>query len=146
MLKNSISVYFPTVTKDGHLINEQLANNLKRELAALMCELFGGYTAMPSLGGLSNNDCPWAIAEEEIMIVTSYTDDLGMQHFDHVYAFVEELADRLQQKYIAIVDNGTMHFIAPRNVLENEQKPKQKNSEKNELPETKRATFDECKI
>ena len=81
---------------------------VKQEFA----KLFGGFTATQGTGGWFSKKLNRVI-EENVTIVTSYTDDDGMQHLEKIRKIASAIATCMQQECVSVIINGVMEFISP---------------------------------
>lgn len=110
-LKHKIAVLIPsTINVNEAASSEEVAKWItaaKLKLAGW----FGGFTAYSAVGGwLSPTH---GLVEEDVTIVSSFTDETGLKRLPEVKAFAAELAAEMGQEAVGVEVDHALHFVPP---------------------------------
>ncbi|WP_437191370.1 hypothetical protein [Planctomicrobium sp. SH527] len=102
LIPSTINVFEPAAA-------ELIALWIKRA-KFVFAEHFGGFTSHEAFGGWMTAQ---GLVEEPVTIVSSFTDENGLDHLDEVRLLAEEMAMALSQEAVAIEIDSQMEFISP---------------------------------
>lgn len=110
MKNHKIALFIPSTIHVSEFAAPELIAQWIKRAKIEFAELFGGFTSYEALGGWMSAQ---GLVEEPVTVVSSFTDDNGLDHLGEVRLLAEELAMALFQEAVAIEIDSQMEFISP---------------------------------
>ncbi len=110
-MNHKISVIIPSTVNANEAASSETVNKWVRSAKTQFAELFGGFTSQNAVGGwLSPKH---GLIEENVTVVSSFTDDHGLNHLGEVKAFAAKMGRALSQEAVALEVDHSLQFIPP---------------------------------
>lgn len=109
MLNHRISVYIPSTTQDNEPAPADLIAEWVRTAKKKFAKLFGGFTAYRAVGGWVSP--VHGLVEEPVTVITSFTDDHGLDRLGEVEEFAATVADALGQEAVTLEIDNSLQFV-----------------------------------
>jgi prepilin signal peptidase PulO-like enzyme (type II secretory pathway) len=108
---HKVAVIIPsTVNVSEAASSEEVAKWIKATKVKL-ANLFGGFTSYSAVGGWVSPT--HGLVEEDVTIVSSFTDETGLKRLPEVKAFAAELAAGMGQEAVGVEVDHALHFVPP---------------------------------
>jgi hypothetical protein len=110
MNNHKIGLVIPSTINVSETASPELVGLWVKRAKMQFAELFGGYTSHNAVGGWMSSQ---GLVEEEVTVVASFTDDLGLNQLTEVKAFARRMAKALSQEAVAIEIDHRLEFVSP---------------------------------
>lgn len=109
MLSHKIAVYIPSTVNGHEPAPADLIAKWVKSAKLKFAELFGGFTAHKAVGG-------WVspihgLVEEPVTVITSFTDDDGLDRLGEVEEFAAAVAEALGQEAVTVEIDNSLQFV-----------------------------------
>ena len=111
MHNHKIAVIIPSTTNVNEDASPETVANWVRSAKVKFARLFGGFTAHNAVGGWVSQE--HGLIEENVTIVTSYTDEDGLGFVEMVREFAAQMAAALGQEVVSVEIDHQLEFITP---------------------------------
>ena len=109
MLNHRISIYIPSTTQDNEPAPADLIAEWVRTAKKKFAKLFGGFTAYRAVGGWVSP--VHGLVEEPVTVITSFTNDDGLDRLGEVEEFAATVADALGQEAVTLEIDNSLQFV-----------------------------------
>jgi len=109
MLNHRISVFIPSTVNGHEPAPADLIARWVKSAKTKFAELFGGFTAHRAVGGWMSP--VHGLIEEQVTVVTAFTDDDGVDRLGEVEEFAAAVAEALGQEAVTIEIDNSLQFI-----------------------------------
>ena len=109
VFNHRISIYIPSTKNGNQPAPADLIAKWVKSAKIKFAKLFGGYTAHKAVGGwVSLNH---GLIEESVTLITSHTDDDGLDRISEVEEFAATVAEALGQEAVTIEVDNSLQFV-----------------------------------
>ncbi|HEY7328065.1 MAG TPA: hypothetical protein VH592_10515 [Gemmataceae bacterium] len=109
MLSHRIAVYIPSTVNGNEPAPADLIAKWVKSAKVKFSQLFGGFTAHRAVGGWMS--LIHGLVEEPVTVVTSFTDDDGLDRLGEVEDFAAAVAEALGQEAVTLEIDNSLQFI-----------------------------------
>jgi hypothetical protein len=109
MLNHRISIFIPSTVNGNEPAPADLIARWVKSAKLKFAELFGGFTAHRAVGGWVSP--VHGLVEEPVTVVTSFTDDDGLDRLGEVEEFAATVAEALGQEAVTLEIDNSLQFI-----------------------------------
>jgi hypothetical protein len=109
MLNHRISIFIPSTTNGNEPAPTGLIAEWVKSAKTTFAKLFGGFTAYRAVGGWVSP--VHGLIEEPVVVVSSHTDDDGLDRLGEVEEFAAAVADALGQEAVTIEIDNSLQFV-----------------------------------
>ncbi len=109
MLNNRIAVFIPTTVNGNEPAPADLIARWVKAAKTKFATLFGGFTAHRAVGGWLSP--VHGLIEEAVTVITSFTDDAGLDRLAEVEEFAAAVAEALNQEAVTLEVNNSIQFV-----------------------------------
>ncbi len=110
-----VAIIVPTTVNVNESAAPDAIAKWTRAAKVKLADLFGGFTAYQAIGGWMSP--AHGLVEEPVTVVSSFTDEPGLDRLGAVRAFAAEMGVALHQEAVAVeVDNG-LELVPPLKVV-----------------------------
>lgn len=111
MLQHKIAIVVPSTVNGNEPAPRQLVNHWLKAAKLTFARLFGGFTSHNACGGWMSEQ--HGLIEENVTVVSAFTDDEGLRFIDDVKEFAARMAEAMGQEAISIEVDHSLEFITP---------------------------------
>jgi hypothetical protein len=112
MLKHHrIAIIVPTTVDANQIAAKDVIWKWMRLAKMKFARLFGGFTAHKTCGGWVSSE--HGLIEEEVTVITSFTDDDGLGFVASVKEFAAEMPLALNQEAVSVEVDHQLGFVSP---------------------------------
>ena len=109
MLNHRISIFIPSTVNGNEPAPADLIARWVKSAKLKFAELFGGFTAHRAVGGWVSP--VHGLVEEPVTVVTSFTDDHGLDRIGEVEEFAATVAEALGQEAVTLEIDNSLQFV-----------------------------------
>ena len=109
MFNHRIGIYIPSTTNGKEAASADLIAEWVRTAKKKFAKLFGGFTAYRAVGGWVSP--VHGLVEEPVTVITSFTDDDGIDRLGEVEEFAATVAEALGQEAVTVEIDNSLQFI-----------------------------------
>ena len=106
-----VEIYVPSTTDIDKIIDESVLEKRVKEVAIFLTHIFHGASAAAPTMGYYKTDAGVLVMEKTVKVYSFTTLDLLNEKRDEVMTFAQKIASTWSQECIALVIDGTMHFV-----------------------------------
>lgn len=110
-LQHRIAVIVPSTVNANQSASKEVISKWINAAKVKFARLFGGFTAHNAVGGWVSQE--HGLIEENVTIVTSYTDEDGLEFVEMVKEFAAQMAAALGQEVVSVEVDHQLEFISP---------------------------------
>ena len=110
-LQHRIAVIVPSTVSVCQSASKEVISKWINAAKVKFARLFGGFTAHDATGGWVSAD--HGLIEENVTIITSFTDDDGLEFIETVKEFAAQMAEALGQEAVAVEVDHELEFVSP---------------------------------
>src|SRR5947209_4430854 len=110
-MNHKISVIIPSTMNVSEVAPKEIVNKWVRCAKTRFAELFGGFTSQNAVGGWLSQE--HGLVEESVTVVSSHTNDKGLNRLGEVKAFAAKMGKALGQEAVAVEVDSSLQFIPP---------------------------------
>lgn len=110
MNNHKIAIIIPSTINANAEAPAEIVAKWIRVSKVKFAKFFGGFTSHHAKGGWVSDE--FGLIEEDVTVVTSFTNEEGLIHMEAVRDFAAELATEMGQEAIAIEIDNSMEFVA----------------------------------
>ena len=111
MLQHRIAVIVPSTVNANESASHEVIAKWIKAAKVKFARLFGGFTAHKAVGGWVSQE--HGLIEENVTVVTSYTDDDGLGFVEAVKEFAAQMAEALGQEAVSVEVDHQLEFVSP---------------------------------
>ena len=111
MNNHRIGLIIPSTVNANEAASTEIVSKWTKCAKKHFAELFGGFTSHAAVGGWLSPEL--GLIEENVTVVSSFTDDLGLKRLGEVRAFAAKLGRALSQEAVAVEVDHHLEFIPP---------------------------------
>ena len=111
MNNHKIGLVIPSTINVDQMAPTEIVNKWVRCAKTRFAELFGGYTSHSAIGGWLSHE--HGLIEENVTVVSSFTDANGLKRLSEVKAFAAKLGRALGQEAVALEVDHSLQFVPP---------------------------------
>ena len=111
MNNHKIGIVIPSTVNVNEAASSEIVNKWVRCAKVQFAELFGGYSSQNAQGGWMSPI--HGLVEENVVVVTAFTDDQGLKRLGDVKAFASKMATALSQESVAVEVDHALQFVPP---------------------------------
>lgn len=111
MKNHKIAVIIPSTTNVNESASTETINQWIKSAKTRFAQLFGGFTSYSAVGGWMSPE--HGLVEENVTVVSSFTDEIGLSRLADVMAFASSMAKALSQEAVAVEVDHRMEFVSP---------------------------------
>ena len=111
MLQHRIAVIVPSTVNANKTASHEVIAKWIKAAKVKFARLFGGFTAHKAVGGWVSQE--HGLIEENVTVVTSYTDDDGLGFVEKVKEFAAQMAEALGQEAVSVEVDHQLEFVSP---------------------------------
>ena len=111
MNNHKIAVIIPSTLNANRDASPEIVNRWVKCAKVQFAHLFGGFTSHNAVGGWLSPE--HGLIEENVTVVSSFTDDHGLNRLGDVKAFAAKMGRALSQEAVAVEVDHSLHFIPP---------------------------------
>jgi hypothetical protein len=109
MLNHRVSIFIPATTNGNEPAPADLIARWVKSAKTKFANLFGGFTSYKAVGGWMSP--VHGLVEEPVTVVSSHTDDDGLDRLGEVEAFAAAVADALGQEAVTLEIDNSLQFV-----------------------------------
>ena len=110
-VNHKITITIPTTVNVNQVASPEIVRKWSNQAKRVFAELFGGFTSHTAVGGWMSRDK--GLVEENVIIVSSFTDAKGLNRLSEVKAFASRIAVAMTQEAVAVEVDQKMVFVPP---------------------------------
>ena len=110
-LQHRIAVIVPSTINANESASREVIDQWTKAAKMKFARLFGGFTAHNAVGGWVSLE--HGLIEENVTVVSSFTDDDGLGFLDKVKEFAGQMAEALGQEVVSLEVDHKLEFILP---------------------------------
>lgn len=110
-LQHRIAVIVPSTINGNQSASTDVIAKWTSAAKVKFARLFGGFTAHNAVGGWVSQEL--GLIEESVTVVTSYTDEGGLEFVETVKEFAASMAEALGQEAVSVEVDHELEFISP---------------------------------
>lgn len=110
-MNHKIAVIIPSTVNANKAASPETVGKWVRCAKTQFAELFGGFTSHNAVGGWLSPE--HGLIEENVTVVSSFTDDHGLNRLGDVKAFAAKMGRALAQEAVAIEVDHSLQFVPP---------------------------------
>ena len=114
-MNHKIAVIVPSTINVNEAAPKELVNKWVRCAKVQFAELFGGFSSQHAQGGWMSPI--HGLVEENVVVVSAFTDDHGLNRLGEVKAFASKMARALSQESVAVEVDHSLEFITALGVV-----------------------------
>ena len=114
-MNHKIGVIIPSTTNVSEAASPETVSRWVKCAKTQFAELFGGFTSHNAVGGWMSP--VHGLVEEPVTVVSSFTDDSGLNRLGEVKAFARKMARALSQEAVAVEVDHSLEFITALGVV-----------------------------
>jgi hypothetical protein len=110
MLNKKVAIYIPSTVNGAEPAPVELIAKWTKASKVLLAKLFGGFTASIGQGGWYSD--VHGLIEENVTIVTAFTDENGLVKVPELRELAEQIAADMRQEAVSVEVDGVLEFIS----------------------------------
>jgi hypothetical protein len=110
-MNHKIAVIIPSTTNAHEAAPTEIVNKWVKCAKKQFAQLFGGFTSHNAVGGWLSPE--HGLIEENVTVVSSFTDDRGLNRLGEVKAFASKMGRALSQEAVAVEVDHSLQFVPP---------------------------------
>ena len=111
MNNHRIGLIVPSTQNASKAASTEIVSKWVKCAKVQFAQLFGGFTSHSAVGGWLSP--VHGLIEENVTVVSSFTDDHGLKRLGDVKAFASKMARALSQEAVAVEVDHSLEFIPP---------------------------------
>jgi hypothetical protein len=113
-LQHRIAIIVPSTVNANEAASNEVVGKWTRAAKVKFARLFGGFTAHKAIGGWVSPE--HGLIEEDVTVVTSFTDEDGLEFVENIKEFAAEMAEAMGQEAVSVQIDSQLEFISPLSV------------------------------
>lgn len=110
-MNHKIAVIIPSTVNANEAASPETVRKWVKCAKTQFAQLFGGFTSHNAVGGWLSPE--HGLIEENVTVVSSFTNDHGLNRLGEVKAFASKMARALSQEVVAVEVDHSLHFVPP---------------------------------
>jgi len=110
-MNHKIGLIIPSTVNVNEAASPETVKKWVRCAKTQFAELFGGFTSHSAVGGWLSPE--HGLIEENVTVVSSFTNDLGLKRLNEVKVFASKMARALSQEAVAVEVDHSLQFVPP---------------------------------
>jgi len=110
-MNHKIAVIIPSTMNANQDAPTEIVSKWVKCAKKHFAELFGGFTSHNAVGGWLSPE--HGLIEENVTVVSSFTDDHGLNRLGDVKAFAAKMGRALKQEAVAVEVDHSLQFVPP---------------------------------
>jgi hypothetical protein len=110
-MNHKVAVIIPSTINANQRASPETVGKWVRCAKTTFAQLFGGFTSHSAVGGWMSPE--HGLVEENVTVVSSFTDSNGLKRLGDVRAFASRMAAALSQEAIAVEVDHSLEFVTP---------------------------------
>jgi len=110
-MNHKIAVIIPSTMHANEAASPETVGKWVKCAKKQFAQLFGGFTSHNAVGGWLSPE--HGLIEENVTVVSSFTDDRGLNRLGEVKAFASKMATALSQEAVAVEVDHSLQFVSP---------------------------------
>ena len=111
MNNHKIALVIPSTVNAKEAASTEIVSKWVKCAKVQFAQLFGGFTSHSAVGGWLSPE--HGLIEENVTVVSSFTDEHGLKRLGEVRAFAAKLGRALSQEAVAVEVDHHLEFIPP---------------------------------
>jgi len=111
MNNHKIGIVIPSTVNVNEAAPTEIVSKWVKCAKKQFAELFGGFTSHNAVGGWLSPE--HGLIEENVTVVSSFTDDRGLNRLNEVKLFAAKMGRALSQEAVAVEVDHSLHFVPP---------------------------------
>lgn len=108
--QDAYGIVIPTdASKVGNDVSQDYLDSVKTLYLARMAEIFGGFTAMQSLGGWINHE--GTLITEDVLFVLAYAESPTLEQLSQLESLARRVKYELYQDCVTVIASGAAYLV-----------------------------------